>query len=250
MSAAFTAHAARVLPGEPQSVAVLGMFDEAAQAWKAVVDRWHVGFVDLSGGQGLLGQVEGRTSEAVVGWLDARGQDWKDRVEFMAIDMCTIFKAAVRQALPRATLGVDHFHVVQLANAAVTEVRRRVTVQVRGRRGRKGNREWELRNRLMRSARRMHGTQLDPMVDDLEALPKTLGRPILAAWNAEEDLLDLLALARPHPDRHVIADWLFSLLRPVRHLRPARTRTSGHHDRDLVARDPRVPADRDHQRGF
>ncbi|WP_449066803.1 transposase, partial [Planomonospora algeriensis] len=70
---------------------------------------------------------------------------WKEQVKHVAIDMCTIFKAAVRAALPHAVLVVDHFHLVQLANAAVTEVRRRVTVQVRGRRGRKGNREWELR---------------------------------------------------------------------------------------------------------
>ncbi|WP_285704661.1 transposase [Microtetraspora sp. NBRC 16547] len=67
---------------------------------------------------------------------------------YVAIDMCTIFKAAVRAALPHAVLVVDHFHLVQLANATVTEVRRRVTVQVRSRRGREGNREWELRNRL------------------------------------------------------------------------------------------------------
>ena len=38
--------------------------------------------------------------------------------------MCTVFKAAVREALPHAMLAVDHFHVVQLANRAVTEVRR------------------------------------------------------------------------------------------------------------------------------
>ncbi|WUJ03066.1 transposase [Actinoplanes sp. NBC_00393] len=30
-------------------------------------------------------------------------------------------------------------------------------------------------------------------------------RPILAAWNAKEDLLDLLALARTHPNRETIA---------------------------------------------
>ncbi|MFJ2034162.1 hypothetical protein [Streptosporangium sp. NPDC087985] len=47
------------------------------------------------------------------------------------------------------------------------------------------------------------------MIDDLQALPKKIGRPILAAWNAKEDLLDLLALARTQPDRHVIADRLF-----------------------------------------
>lgn len=59
--------------------------------------------------------------------------------------MCTIFKSAVRTSLPNTVLVVDRFHVVQLANNAVTEIRRRVTVQQRGRRGRKGNREWELR---------------------------------------------------------------------------------------------------------
>lgn len=118
--------------------------------------------------------------------------------------MCTVFKSAIRAALPQARLVVDHFHLVQLANQALTEVRRRVTVQVRGRRGRKGNREWELRNRLTRSAARMHATHLDPMIDDLQALPAAIGTPILAAWNAKEDLLDLLALARTHPDRTAI----------------------------------------------
>jgi transposase len=49
----------------------------------------------------------------------------------VAIDMCTIFKAAVRAAL----LVGDHFHLVQSVNVSVAEVRRWVTVQVRGRRG-------------------------------------------------------------------------------------------------------------------
>jgi transposase len=111
--------------------------------------------------------------------------------------------------LPRAILVVDRFHVVQLANNAVTEVRRRVTVQQRGRRGRKGNREWELRNRLTRSAARVHANHLDPMVDDLKALPKKIGVPILAAWNAKEDLLDLLALTHTNPSRTTIAHRLF-----------------------------------------
>jgi transposase len=219
--AAFTAHATRVLPDQPAPVAVLGIdetrrgrprwvYDETVQAWKAVTDRWHVGFADLSGGQGLLGQIEGRTTAVVTDWLNARGQEWKEQVGHVAIDMCTIFKSAIRATLPHAVIVVDHFHLVhlvQLANTALTEVRRRVTVQVRGRRGRKGNREWELRNRLTRSAARMHG-QLDPMIDGLQALGR-IGTEILAAWNAKEDLMDLLALARTHPVRTVIADRLF-----------------------------------------
>jgi len=113
VSAAFTEHATTVLPAQPDPVEVLGIdeirrgrpkwaFDEATQAWTTVVDRWHVGFVDLSHGQGLLGQVEGRTAQTVIDWLTARPRDWRERVRYVAIDMCTVFKSAIRQALPRA----------------------------------------------------------------------------------------------------------------------------------------------------
>jgi transposase len=216
VSAAFTERAAAVLPDKPQPVAVLGIdeirrgrprwtWNDEHDCWEITVDRWHVGFVDLTrGGQGLLGQVEGRTSVAVRDWINQWDDDWRHGIRFVAIDMCPVFKSALRAALPQARLVVDHFHLVQLANQALTEVRRRVTVQVRGRRGRKGNREWELRNRLTRSAARMHEKHLDPMIDDLRALPTAIGTPILAAWNAKEDLLDLLSLARTHPDRTVI----------------------------------------------
>ncbi|MGI5215860.1 ISL3 family transposase [Plantactinospora sp. CA-290183] len=220
VAAAFTAHAAAVLPDQPQPVEVLGIdeirrgrpkwvLDEATGTWQTTVDRWHVGFCDLSGGQGLLGQVEGRTAQVVADWLLARPRAWRDGVRHVAIDMCTIFKSAVGQVLPHAQLVVDHFHLVQLANATVTEVRRRVTVQVRGRRGRKGNREWELRNRLTRSAARMRAEHVDDLEGELAGLPERIGVPILAAWNAKEDLLDLLALARTHPNREDVADLLY-----------------------------------------
>jgi transposase len=32
----------------------------------------------------------------------------------VAIDMCSAYRAAVREHLPSATLVVDHFHLVQL----------------------------------------------------------------------------------------------------------------------------------------
>lgn len=179
-----------------------------------------------------------RTS--VTAWLDARGQTWKDQVKFVAIDMCTVFKAAVREALPRAVLVVDHFHIVQLANQALTEVRRRATLQQRGRRGRKGNREWELRNRLARSAARMHGKHLDPMVLDLHALPEKIGRPILDAWNAKQDLLDLLDLARTHPDRHPISHRLTRFYTACADSGLEGVRTPRHHHLHLVAGNPRV----------
>jgi transposase len=221
--AAFLAYAEQVLPDQPAPVAALGVdevrrgrprwvWDEATGTWQTAVDRWHVGFVDLSGGQGLLGQVEGRTSAAVLDWLHQRPPAWREQVTFVAIDMCPAFAKAARLGLPNATIVVDHFHVVQLANQAVTEIRRRLTMTHRGRRGRKGNREWELRNRLTRSAARMHANHLDPMVDQLAALGK-LGTDLLVAWNAKEDLLDLLALARTNPNREHIARLLYRFYR-------------------------------------
>jgi transposase len=212
---AFTAHADSVLPAEPEPVAVLGIdevrrgkprwnWDEQAGSWTTTTDRWHVGFVDLSGGQGLLAQVEGRTTAAVTGWLIERPPAWREQIRAVAIDMCTVFKSAIRQALPHALLVVDHFHVVQLANRAVTEVRRRMTLTQRGRRGRASDPEWRIRNRLTRSAARMSSRHVDRLADTLEALPTTIGAPILTAWNAKEDLLDLLATARTQPDRELV----------------------------------------------
>jgi len=109
VAAAFTAYAGKVLPAEPEPVAVLGIdevrrgkpcwsFDEVTASWTTTVDRWHVGFVDLIGGQGLLAQVEGRTSTAVTDWLTQRPTAWREQVQAVAIDMCTVFKAAVRDS--------------------------------------------------------------------------------------------------------------------------------------------------------
>ena len=222
VQAAFAAHAAATLPEVTPLVEHLGIDEtrrgkakfrldtspDGGEVWAVVADRWHVGFCDLTGGAGLLGQVEGRTAASVSAWFDVQSSTWRAGVRVVAIDMCTIFKAAVRDSLPHATLVVDRFHVAQLANQAVTEVRRRVTVQVRGHRGRKGNREWELRNRLTRCAARMHADHLDPMVDDLQNLPKNIGGPLLAAWNVKEDLMDLLALHGAGPTRTKLSELL------------------------------------------
>jgi transposase len=54
-------------------------------------DTWHSGLVDLDGGQGLLGQVEGRTAETVVSWLAAQPGTWREQIGVVAIDMSTSY---------------------------------------------------------------------------------------------------------------------------------------------------------------
>ena len=140
--AAFAARAEVELPRETPPVARLGIDEirrrkarfrltpgQDRDTWEVTADRWHVGFTDLAGGAGLLGQVEGRTAAAVSVWIDAQSPAWRAGVQVVAIDMCTVFKAAARASLPHATMVVGRFHVAQLANAALTEIRRRVTVQ-------------------------------------------------------------------------------------------------------------------------
>jgi transposase len=205
-------HAVYALPAKDPRVTALGIdetrrrrpkyrYNPAAERRETITDTWHIGFVDLAGGAGLPGQVEGRTAATVTTWIEEHDQAWKEKVAFVAIDMCSILASAIRRDLPAAVLVVDRFHVAQLANKTVSEVRRRVTVQERGRRGRKGYRERELRNRLTRSAAKTPGALLDLMIEDLKALPEKIGAPILAAWNCKEDLMDLLALMHTHPGR-------------------------------------------------
>jgi transposase len=219
--AAFVERATAALPEEPEPVMVLGIdetrrgvpqFTADAQTGKVeqVVDRWHTGFVDLNGDQGLLGQVEGRSARDAGSWLAARTQQWRESVAVVAIDMCAAYRAAVAEHLPNATLVVDHFHVVQLANQMVSSVRRRVTSTLRGRRVRKDDPEYGLRRRLLRNREDLTVEKFTDMWNRLVEMGAA-GEQILAAWIAKEELRTLLALARTGASRHRISQrlWVF-----------------------------------------
>ena len=102
---AVVAHAEAVL-GEPQATPVLGI-DETRRGkprWErcAATGRWvrvdpgDTGFVDLAGDQGLLGQREGRTGAAVVGWLSERVPQFREGIEYVAIDPAAAYASAIR----------------------------------------------------------------------------------------------------------------------------------------------------------
>ncbi|HEY6798316.1 MAG TPA: transposase, partial [Kineosporiaceae bacterium] len=44
-------------------------------------------------------------------WLAMHTPAWRDRIRYVAIDMCTVFVSAIRRYLPKATIVVDHFYV-------------------------------------------------------------------------------------------------------------------------------------------
>ncbi|WAX79072.1 transposase [Streptomyces sp. KMM 9044] len=107
------------------------------EKWELVADAWHIGFVDAIGGRGLFGQVEGRNADSVADWLSAQPAAWREHVRYVAIDLCATFRAAIHRALPHATVVIDCFHIVQLAQRHLADLRRRLTWKQHGRRARK-----------------------------------------------------------------------------------------------------------------
>jgi hypothetical protein len=85
---AFVTDADARLAGEPEPVTHLGI-DEVRRGrprWehdrdtghaRQLADRWHTGFTDPTGRQGLLGQVEDRAGADVIDWLGQRSPAWR-----------------------------------------------------------------------------------------------------------------------------------------------------------------------------
>ena len=204
---AFAAAAGPVLGQAPAPVAHLGI-DEHRRGrprWKAdaatgeyvlLADRWHTGFFDLSGGQGLLGQVEGRTADDAAYWLAQATPAWRDAVRTVAIDMCSIYASAVRRMLPGAPIAVDLFHVVHLAVKMTGDVRRRVVRGKYGRRGRSGDPEYGIKNLLARNLEHLSPAQFAKATGALQADPA--GQQIAAAWIGQGETPPRPEPARPH----------------------------------------------------
>jgi transposase len=157
-----------------------------------LADRWHTGFVDIEGEQGLLGQVEGRTADDAAYWLAQAGPAWRHRVQVVVIDMCTIYAAAARRMLPEAALAIDVFHLLQFATKMVGDVRRRAIREKYGRRGRSGDPEYGIKNLLLRNVEHLRPDQFNKILTTLES--DSHGQQIALAWIAKEKLRDLVRL--------------------------------------------------------
>ena len=192
---------------EPEPVRVLGMDEtrfgrprwmpdgvhpDGRIRWTRT-DPWETWFVDITGDQALLGQVDGRTSAAVQAWLAARTPEFRAGVEVVVIDPHAGYAAAVRAALPDAAIAVDHFHLILLANKAVTAVRQRVTRDLLDRRGRKTDPTWANRRLLLRGRERLSERALARMWNGCVDHDPT--GQILSAWIAKEELRALCATA-------------------------------------------------------
>lgn len=162
--------------------------DPVTRKWTRY-EPWMSTIVDLDTGQ-VLGVVDGRDSEGIGNWLFNRPLAWRLGVQVVAIDPSAAFRKALRMWLPRTAVAVDSFHLVQLANNALTEVRQRQVQQIRGRRGRATDPAWSYRRLLMTAGERLSDRAAARLSDVFYTDDPTGG--LKAAWDVKEQVRALL----------------------------------------------------------
>ena len=170
-------------PARLEGVATLGL-DETnfLKATRVAPTRWVTGLVDLEGGR-LLDLVADRTRAAVAGWLGARPRDWLAEVGTVALDPWRGYASALVTPLGHATVVVDHFHAIRLANAVVDQVRRRTQQATLGHRGRKPDPLYRIRKLLLTAAEQLTGRGRARLRAGLAAGDPT--GEVAAAWRAK-----------------------------------------------------------------
>jgi transposase len=217
---ALVAAAAHWLP-EPTPTRVLGIdetrtrtvrwiLEEAAgrRMWRRS-DPWMTSFVDVDADPTraglLLGLAPGRSGSCVRAWLGEQTQAFRDLVEFVVIDPSAPYASGIRAALPAARIAVDKWHLVRLANEAVTEVRQRVTREQHGHRGTTEQPAWVHRRMLLTAGDRLSARQLARLRAVLASDDPT--GEIGAAWAVKERLRMLLGEAEPARIRQALWDF-------------------------------------------
>ena len=193
--------AAAQLCAAPAPTAVIGVDETRARSvrwrfgeagWRRT-DPWMTSIVDLYPAHrgGIIGLAPGRSGACVEGWIALQDRAFRDGVQVVAIDPSAPYAAGIRRALPAARIVVDHWHLVRLANQALTDVRQRVAREQLGRRGRTTDPAWAHRRLLLRAGDQLSaaGRARLRQVFDRDDPTNEIG----AAWACKELLRQLLA---------------------------------------------------------
>jgi transposase len=119
----------------------------------------------------------------VNGWLGARPYAWLARIGTVALDPWREYASALVAPLGHATVVVDHFHAVRLANVVVDQVRRRVQQATLGHRGRRRDPLYRIRKLLLTAAEQLTGRGRVRLRAGLAAGDPT--GEVAAAWQAK-----------------------------------------------------------------
>jgi transposase len=148
--------------------------------------------VDVEAGR-LLDVIADRTTRAVTAWLGARPRPWLAGVATVALDPWRGYASALVAPLDHATVVVDHFHAIKLANTMLDQARRRTQQALLGHRGRKYDPLYRIRKVLLTAAEQLTSRGRARLRAGL-----TAGDPfgeVNAAWQGKELLRAVYAAA-------------------------------------------------------
>jgi transposase len=190
-------------PTRLEGVAALGL-DETSflKATRTSPTRYVTGLVDLERGR-LLDVVADRTRAAVDGWLGARPRAWLAHIGTVALDPWRGYASALVVPLGHATVVVDHFHIIRLANMVVDQVRRRVQQTTLGHRGRTNDPLYRIRKLLVTAAEQLTDRGWAQLRAGLAA--GDLTGEVAAAWQGKELLRTVYAVDGAANARRAIA---------------------------------------------
>ena len=142
---------------------------------------WSTQIVDVTRGQ-LLDVLAGKEVARCCAWFADRPQPWRDAVRWATLDLSSAYRMVFTTMLPDAVQVADPYHVVQLANRALDECRRRVQNETLGHRGHRNDPLYRARRRLVMAAERLTVNGRERLMGFLAAGDPH--REVWYAWNA------------------------------------------------------------------
>ena len=198
------AEAAEQIAGDPDRVGPTARvgFDETvmASASRRRRRRFITAAVDASTGQ-IVDIFDGRDAADLRKWVSQQPRWWARAVEVVCVDPHEGYRSAIRQlardgSLPAATeVAADPFHIVRLANQALTRCRQRTQTETTGHRGRKGDPLYGIRKLLLTGAERLDAAGLQRLHAALDQ-----GDPydeVADCWAAKEKVRSVFNTAEP-----------------------------------------------------
>ena len=233
----------------PGTVARLG-FDETvmASARRLRRRRFVTAAVDAATGQ-VIDIFDGRDAADLRRWTQQQPRWWTDSVEVVCVDPHEGYRSAVTSLLDdgglaaEAKIAADPFHIVRLANQALTKCRQRTQTDTTGHRGRKGDPLYGARKLLLMGSERLDGA-------GWERLRSALGRgdpydEVADCWEAKEKVRSVFKTPDPEQGAGRLDDAIEYCRAPEAAPRAAPPR---HHAAPLAGRDHHQHRNRHPQR--
>jgi transposase len=144
---------------------------------------------------------EGRTTEVLQRFFDELGEEGRDRIVAISMDLGHAYAKAARESIPHARICLDPFHVMAFMNRTLDSVYSKAT-STRG--------ELRLDGRSWRKLRTALRTGQERLREEQRALLAHMRRArsqLFRAWEIKEALRDLYRIVEPHNAAAYLDAW-------------------------------------------